>query len=138
MKAGFIKHSFILLIVCVALLGADTNDTLINANQKIYKNLLQTLSAKKYPSDEIALQKALIYKLMGIDINATKKVSLAVIPKNANAYGLLFEKYMNNAIKKNSFKKRILQIKEKLKILKNDIDKTKNNNPSLYRKFMMF
>ena len=71
MKAGFIKHSFILLIVCVALLGADTNDTLINANQKIYKNLL-------------------------------------------------------------------LQIKEKLKILKNDIDKTKNNNPSLYRKFMIF
>jgi len=59
------------LIVCVALLGADTNDTLINANQKIYKNLL-------------------------------------------------------------------LQIKEKLKILKNDIDKTKNNNPSLYRKFMIF
>ena len=131
MKVGFIKQSFILLIICAALFGADTNDTLINANQKIYKNLLQTLSTKKYPSDEIALQKALIYKLMGIDINATQKTSLATVPKNSKVYGLLFEKYINSAIKKNSLKKRVLQIKEKLKFLQNDIAKAKNNNSSL-------
>lgn len=126
-----IKRSFVLLFFCIALFGADTNDTLINANQQIYKNLLQTLSIEKSTSDEIALQKALIYKLMSIDINATEKVVSVAVLKNANAYGLLFDRYMNNAVKKNTFVKKIVQIKEKLKILKNDIDKTNSNNPSL-------
>lgn len=130
MKSSFIKRSFIFLFVCIALYGADTNNTLINANPKIYKNLLKTLSKEKSTSDEIALQKALIYKLMSINTNAIKNTTLAV-PKNANSYGLLFQKYMNDAIKKNTFKKRIIQIKEKLKILKNNIDKTKNSDPSL-------
>ncbi|MDX1808704.1 MAG: mechanosensitive ion channel [Sulfurospirillaceae bacterium] len=131
MIVASIKRSFIFLFVCIALFGADTNDTLINANKQIYNNLLKTLSLEKSASDEIALQKALIYKLISIDINTTEKTTKISIPENANAYGLLFNKYMNDAVQKNTFVKRIVQIKEKLKILKNDISKAKNTDPTL-------
>ncbi|WP_331774924.1 mechanosensitive ion channel family protein [Sulfurospirillum sp. 1612] len=131
MMASFIRHCFIFLFVCIALYGADTNDTLINANPHIYKNLLKTLPKEDSTSDEIALQKALIYKLMGIDLNATEKIPAIKMPKDTHAYGLLFDTYMKHALRKNTLSNRIIQIKEKLKILKNDIGKIKNTSPSL-------
>lgn len=131
MIRNLIQSCFIFLFITASLYGADLNETLINGNRQTYENLLKILPKEKMPSDEVALQKALLYKLINLEMNTAKKISLPEEPKDEDEYGSLFEKYIDDSMKKSEFESQISKIEEKIKILKESIKALKPNDPSL-------
>jgi len=123
---------FCALIFSLALFlnAGDINSTLIDANSTTYKNILKSISQKKVNNDEILLQKVLLKKLIDANTEDFKKVKNIEIPKNPKEYGILFDKFIQNAIKKGILQTKTRKIEQKVKILKTEIKDIKNSAPS--------
>ncbi len=126
------RFFILFLSLHVFLIGADINDTLVSANQVTYKTLLKSISQKKEVNDEIALQKILLEKLASIDLNSSSTAAPIHVPKDTYQYGALFDNFIKSAVKKDSFLKKIDEIKNKIKIIGNEIKKSKKVDTKLF------
>ncbi len=131
-KLIFYFGRFCAVIFSLALFlnAGDINSTLIDANSTTYKNILKSISQKKVNNDEILLQKVLLKKLIDANTEDFKKVKNIEIPKNPKEYGILFDKFIQNAIKKGILQTKTRRIEQKVKILKTEIKDIKNSAPS--------
>ncbi len=126
----FSRFCTIILLITLFLNAGDINSTLIDANSTTYKNILKSISQKKVNNDEILLQKVLLKKLIDTNKRDFKKEKNAKIPKNTKEYGILFNKFIQNAIKKGILQTKTRKIEQKVKILKTEIKDIKNSAPS--------
>ncbi|WP_263832635.1 mechanosensitive ion channel domain-containing protein [Sulfurospirillum oryzae] len=126
-----ILKSFLFLVVMLlnTALADDQNTSLINADKSVYVNLLKTLKESKVSNDEIALQKVLLEKLIDtLPSNVTKSVLNS--PENLDEYSTLFNRYIDDAIKKDSLAKKIKSIDTKIKSLTKEIKSLDSNTTS--------
>ena len=98
----------------------QNSSTLINADKATYTALLKTINASKVTNDEIDLQKVLLEKL----INSTPLPALTPpkAPETIDDYSLLFNRYMDNVIKKEMLSNKITPIATKIKTLEKELN----------------
>ncbi|MDD2382702.1 MAG: mechanosensitive ion channel [Sulfurospirillaceae bacterium] len=114
-------------IVCLAH-GDDQNTSLINADKTVYVNLLKTITASKISNDEIALQKVLLEKL--INTLPSPAITEPSLPDNNDDYSNIFNRYIDDALKKSALTKKIKSITLKIKTLEKEIKSLDNNTSS--------
>lgn len=108
-----------LLIFSYTLLAEDQNTSLVNADKSVYLNLLKSLKESKLSNDEIALQKVLLEKL--ITTPALSATPALVNAENSEDYSNLFNRYLDDALKKESLTKKIKNLNTKIKTLTKEI-----------------
>lgn len=108
-----------LFIFAHSLLAEDQNSTLINADKATYSALLKTISASKVSDDEIDLQKVLLEKL--INASPLPAITPPKTPETLDDYSLLFNRYMDNVIKKEMLVNKINPIVTKIKTLEKEL-----------------
>ncbi|QIR76998.2 mechanosensitive ion channel family protein [Sulfurospirillum diekertiae] len=126
-----VLKSFILLLLFISYnaLADDQNSSLINADKSVYINLLKTIKESKVSNDEIALQKVLLEKLINTIPSTVTNITLSV-PTNVDEYNALFNRYIDDTLKKDSLTKKIQSIDTKIKSLTKEIKSLENNNSS--------
>jgi hypothetical protein len=117
---------FFLFLLLTSLYSADYNQTLTNADTKTYKELLKSLASNEV-NDETVLQKALLEKLISLGSAKESPAVSILVPKNLNDYFDLFEKYLQDSVQKGILVKKIAQIENKLKTLKQEIATSDKN-----------
>lgn len=124
-----VLKSFVLLLLLVShnALADDQNTSLINADKTVYINLLKTIKESKVSNDEIALQKVLLDKLINT-IPTTVTNSTLSVPTNVDEYNTLFNRYIDDTLKKDSLTKKIQSIDTKIKSLAKEIKSLESNN----------
>lgn len=130
MISFFNRFCTIVFSITLFLNAGDINSTLVDANSTIYNTLLKSISKQKENNDEVLLQKVLLKKLIDTSRRKFKKEKNIELPQNPKEYRLLFDKFIQNAIKEGSLKARISEIGQKIKILKTEIKGIKNSAPS--------
>jgi potassium-dependent mechanosensitive channel len=117
---------FFLFLLLTSLYSADYNQTLTNADTKTYKELLKSLASNEV-NDETVLQKALLEKLISLGSAKESPAVSILVPKNLNDYFDLFEKYLQDSVQKGILVRKIAQIENKLKTLKQEIATSDKN-----------
>jgi len=112
----------------INIFSADLNNTIIDANKAVYRNILKNISDKNQTYD-ISLQKTLLEKLLNIKIDIKQKDIKK--PKNLNEYKLLFINYLNNAKEIANLEQKIDEIDKKLKTIKSEISNLDTNSSNL-------
>lgn len=119
---------FFVLVFGSPLFGNDQNTSIINADKTTYLNLLKTIKESKVSNDETTLQKILLEKL----INTPPLVMIAPpsMPENSEDYSNLFNRYMDNILKKDALTTKITSISIKIKTLEKEIKNLENDASS--------
>ena len=120
---------FFLFLVLSNVHADDQNATLINADKSVYINLLKTITATKVSTDEIALQKVLLEKLINT-IPSPAATTTISLPENMDDYSALFNRYNDDALKKNTLTQKIKSITAKIHTLEKEIKNLDNNTSS--------
>lgn len=98
----------------------QNSSTLINADKATYTALLKTINASKVTNDEIDLQKVLLEKL--INSSPLPALTAPKAPETIDDYSLLFNRYMDNVIKKEMLSNKITPIATKIKTLEKELN----------------
>lgn len=117
------------LVFSNSVLADDQNTSLVNADKTVYINLLKTIKESKISNDEIALQKVLLEKLINTLPTTVTNTPLSV-PTNVDEYTNLFNRYIDDALKKDSLAKKIKSIDTKIKSLTKEIKSLDSNTTS--------
>jgi len=126
-----VLKSFIVFVVVFsnAVLANDQNTSLINADKTVYTNLLKTIKESKVSNDEIALQKVLLDKLINTQPSTITTTPLNA-PTNSDEYSNLFNRYIDDTLKKDSLAKKIKSIGTKIESLTKEIKSLESNATS--------
>ena len=116
---------FFVLLIGNPLLGNDQNSSIINADKTTYVNLLKTIKESKVSNDEITLQKILLEKL--INTPPLLAISPPIVPENSENYSNLFNRYMDNILKKDALTQKIASIRIKMKTLEKELKSLEND-----------
>ena len=126
-----VLKSFILLVAFCSssMLADDQNSSLINADKTVYVNLLKTIKESKVSNDEITLQKVLLEKLI-TTLPATVTNTALSLPTGVDEYNTLFNRYIDDALKKDALTTKIKSINTKIQSLTKEIKSLDHNNSS--------
>lgn len=117
---------FLIVVLSNTVLADDQNTSLVNADKTVYINLLKTIKESKISNDEIALQKVLLEKLINTLPTPVTNTPLSA-PTNVDEYTTLFNRYIDDALKKDSLAKKIKSINTKIKSLTKEIKSLESN-----------
>lgn len=124
------SFAFLIWMFSNTVLADDQNTSLINADKTVYINLLKTIKESKVSNDEIALQKILLEKLINIQPTPPITNTTINVPTSVDEYTSLFNRYVDDTLKKDSLAKKIQSIETKIKSLTKEIKSLENNATS--------
>ncbi|WP_456453368.1 mechanosensitive ion channel domain-containing protein [Hydrogenimonas sp.] len=119
------KLVYSLLLLFSFSFAADVNTTLARGNVKTYEILLATLKQSSVKSDEKALQKALLYKLINLSRSKPFALPPLTTPNDEKEYRELVTRFGDWVLMATQTKKNIAEIKERLRVIKKRIAETK-------------
>ena len=108
----------VLLLFLTHLLGGDLNLTIVDANESFYKGLLEKISKSKTQSDETALQKALLERILQIPSSPKSDLHPDTKIDSSNKVAELIGRYMENLVKLKKLTSRLEQNRELMENIK--------------------
>ncbi len=110
--------------------GADINATIVQGTTKTYESILAGLK-KSRADDTVALQRALLYKLINISKEAPPKSPKIEPPKDEKEYRHLAKSYGEWSLQKLDIQKSLEEIENKKEVIENQIAHIDANTSSL-------
>lgn len=121
----------IFLFYCNTLLAVDVDTSLLQGTEKTYSNLLEQLKNSEEKNDDIALQEALLSKLISISRDK-KSFSITVTPpNNKKAYRQLFNQYKEWSLSKAEMQKMLIKLNDKGDVVKSQLRKLNASDDTL-------
>ncbi|HFB64913.1 MAG TPA: mechanosensitive ion channel [Aeromonadales bacterium] len=121
----------VFIFTSFSLSAAEIDTKLINGTTEQYEKILSQVLKSNIKSDEVSLQKLLLYKLINLSkVKATPAVSVS-IPDNEQAYRELFSQYLKWLVEQKQIKDTIADDINSMDILSNQIKTLTPKEPSL-------
>ncbi|BCD62348.1 hypothetical protein NitYY0826_C1224 [Nitratiruptor sp. YY08-26] len=120
------------LFFAFMLFAADINQTLIQGDSKLYRQLLNQISKQKQTNEDTSLQKALLKKLIDLEKSSAKiKPPKLSPPKKEGDLLELIDTYIDVAKQKQVLIQTIDTLDDKLDVLRSQIAGLENNATNL-------
>lgn len=128
----------LLLLLHTSIIAADVNATIAEGNRDYYEKLLYQVNQSDQKSDELSLQKTLLYKLINLLSAEVDKTIDLVIPKDVQSYHEVFEFYIELSYLKVEQEQRLKQMQANKKMMKGEIELTQTNDRSILSKQLQY
>ena len=123
---------FVLLFAIVNFYGFELNQTIVDANRSFYEHLLAKLSKIDRKSDEIALQQALLQKIIHLPTTPRpSKLSLPSRITTQEAFQNLLKKYIDTTLTLEQLRKRMKQNEEFMENIEQRVARSSDANSTL-------
>jgi len=120
LKGKIIMRFLIVILLQFILYGADINETIVLGDKPFYEKLVKQLDHNQ-TQDVLNLQKTLLGKLQELSsVYHEQNISMAQV-STQKAYANLFERYLDESIKKSEYHLQLLENQQNLLLMQNQI-----------------
>ena len=121
----------IVILFAFFVYGADFNATIIDGDKNVYNQLLTQIKKSGATSDEITLQKALLYKLINLSNTTAPKPFSPQEPSNEKEYRKLASNILEWIETNEQLQNNLEKLQEKLQTIKEQINSSDQNSSNL-------